>query len=154
MDSAWTTLIGVVVGAAISTAVPWVREVVTEKRRRREKRHDELTSALTEVTAVMALAAHHSITDGDERARAEGAFARFTLLTTRDEQAVVLTMNEANYDMTSSNRLLRVQAYAVFTSLLGQWHQGILSAEELRANYARDMPADRPARTNPAYLLR
>jgi hypothetical protein len=154
MDSAWTTLIGVVVGAAISTAVPWVRELVTEKRRRREKRHDELTSALTEVTAVMALAAHHSITDGDERARAEGAFARFTLLTTRDEQAVVRTMNEANYDMTSSNELLKVQAFAVFTSLLGQWHQGTLSPDELQAKYAEGMPDDRPARKNPVPLLR
>lgn len=150
MDSGWAALIGAVVGAVVSTCIPWLREAVTEKRRSRQKRHDDMTAALTDVVAAMALAADHVIKDPSERVVVETALARFTLLTTPDEKPVVHTLIEATYDMTSDTRSTRLHAYAVYTDLVSRWHQGVLTPTDVRTQYHQYMPQDRPARNDRA----
>lgn len=143
MDSGWAALLGAIIGAVASAGIPWLRESLTEKRRREEKRHEDVADALTELIAVMAFRSEKFELNADELARSETAMARFTLLTTVEEKPITEVLVSAFYDLTSDKKVTRVDAYVTFVDLISQWHQGLLSADALKIRYFEQIP-DKP----------
>ncbi|OUE25519.1 hypothetical protein [Clavibacter michiganensis] len=147
MDSGWAALLGAIIGAVATAGVPWLRDSLTEKRRREEKRHEDLADALAELIAIMAFRSAKAKLTPDELARSETAAARFTLLTTPEEKPVVDVMVTALFALSSDAKLTRVDAYIVFLDLISQWHQGALTADEVKTRYYEELPDADDARS-------
>jgi hypothetical protein len=140
MDSAWAALIGTVVGAAVSTGVPWIREVITEKRRSEQTRRDKLADALVEVVSLLSLRLDRQVRTAEDLAKFELAAAKFTLLTVPEDGPVIDMFVTVSAAIGSSDRNVRQEVYVIFVDVITRWHQGVLTAQEAAAEYKREAP--------------
>jgi hypothetical protein len=140
MDSGWAALIGAVVGAVVSTCVPWLREALTEGRRREQIRREKLADALAELLSLLALQFSGATDAPEDVAKFELASARFALLTRPTEKPLVDTLVTVAYTLGSEDANVRGGAYVTFLDVAIRWHQGTLTAAEAAAKYTEKAP--------------